>query len=142
LLVALVLGSLAGGLLERAGQGEADLRTRIADLIENRRGDATERLQHLAELRRREAFQARAESFFQFLVPGAAGLLGGRPMLAWAGFLWAAIFLSLAFIGGSLPAQPLALGCWPELVLPFLLIVGFVGHLGLIHLAVRLRERV
>jgi len=141
LLAALILGSLAGALLERAGQGEADLRTRIADLIENRLGDAAERLQRLAELRRREALQARAERFFQFLVPGAAGLLGERPVLAWAGFLWAAIFVSLALIGRSLPAQPLTLGCWPELVLPFLLVIGLVGHLGMVHVSLRLRER-
>lgn len=141
LLAGLVLGTMLGGLLERAGKGEADLRTRIAHLMENRLGDASERLKHLGELRRREALLARAERAFQVLVPGAAGLLGGRPMLAWAGFLWAAILMTLVFIRRGIPQQPLALGGWPDLVLPALLAAGALVHLGLTALAIRLRER-
>ena len=141
LLAALVLGTLLGGLLDRAGQGEADLRTRIAQLIENRLGDAAQRLRHLGELRRREALLARGERVFQMLVPGAAGLLGGRPFLAGVGFLWAAIITTLAFIGSGIPRQPLALGDWPDLVLPVVLAVGVAVHLGLTGLAIHLRER-
>ncbi len=138
LLGALLVGSLLGAVLGRTLRG-ADRGPRIAGLAEGRGGDTNDRLRRLGALRRREALRSRAESVFQVLVPGAAALLGGRPVLGLLSVAWGALVLAVAYVPAGVPPAPLALGTWPAVVLPLIVGVGVAVHAALTVLAVRWR---
>ncbi len=141
ILAATALGLLLGSGLTRAGRGEEDLRTRIAKLVENRGGDSSDRIQRLGILRAREAALARVERVLQLFVPGLAGLLAGRPWLAWLAVTWAAAGICLWTRSGGVVTPPLALGVWPELVAPWFLALAVLGHVALTAGSVLLKER-
>lgn len=141
LALALVLGVLLGRLLGRPGSGEDDLRTRIARLVENRSGDSAERIRRLGELRAREARLAQIERVSQVLVPGLAGLLAGRPWLGLVAFVWAAALACAVWLHGGPVPPPLSVGPAPELMLPWLLGVGLLIHVGLTGLSLMGKER-
>ena len=76
----------------------------------------------------------------RILVPGFAGLRGGRPALGGLAILAASAGACLvALRDGPVPA-PLALGVWPELVLPWLLVPIALAYAGLTLLSIQLRE--
>ncbi len=139
-------GGLAAGLvlglfLRRSRPGEDDLATRIARLVQNRRGDSSERIRRLAELRAREAALARAEKTLHVLVPGLAGMRTGRSWLGLLGVAWAAVFVTAGCLHGGPVPPPLALGSWPDLWLPWILVIGLLGHAAWTGLAIAWRPR-
>lgn len=141
LAAALAAGFLVAMVLGRTRSGDEDLRTRITRLVENRGGDSEERIRRLGELRAREAALARIERMTQFLVPGFAGMRGGRPWLGAGALVVAMASLCLVGLREGPVAVPLALGTWPGLVLPWLLVVTGTAYVGLTGLAIWLEDR-
>lgn len=129
-LASAVIGLALGALLGRLG-GEDDIYSGIARLLQGAEGaDSAKRARDLAELRARQARMERAAGVVSLVVPGAAGILDRRPVLALIAVLVFALGASVfAFRNGVVP-DPLALG-----ILPHLLLAPLLGLLGLVYVA-------
>jgi tetratricopeptide (TPR) repeat protein len=138
--LAAAVGLLLGVALRKLAGPEEDLYLGIARLLKGG-GDSHERMAQLQELRRRQRRIDRAAGVIAWIVPGAAGLLARRPLLAW---LSVALFASAVSLWlhrhGAVP-DPLALGALPSvLVLAAVTLLG-LGYLVLLGLCLALREK-
>lgn len=108
--VALALGLGFGLFLtRRAGEG-GDRYSELARILQDRGGDSSSRMEKLAEIRARQARFDRAREIFAWLVPGAAGVVRGHPLLGWIGASLFALAMSLLWMDLSRIPDPLALG--------------------------------
>jgi hypothetical protein len=106
-----------------------------------RGGDSMARMAQIEELRARQQRLERFATLASWLVPGAAGLVAGRPLLAWLGISLFACGLSLFAHRNGAVADPLVLGVLPAaLVGVGLALLGGV-YLLVLGLAFALRER-
>jgi tetratricopeptide (TPR) repeat protein len=135
------LGLLLGSVLRRLAGPEADLYQDLARQLQASGGDSVERMAQLAELQRRQARRERAARVLAWFVPGAAGMVAGRPLLAGLSVAVAACAGSLwVHRQGAVP-DPLALGALPGLGVALTLVVLAIAHLTLIGVARALREK-
>jgi tetratricopeptide (TPR) repeat protein len=141
LAVALASGLLLGAALRRIAGPDEDLYAGIARLLQTRGGDSMARMAQIEELRARQARNERLATLAAWLVPGAAGLTGGRPLL---GFLGVALFASGASLWihrhGAV-ADPLALGALPAALVGVGLALLGAAYLLVLGLAFALREK-
>jgi hypothetical protein len=126
--------------LRRRGEG-GDFYSGVASLLLAHGGDPTRRMDRLAELRARRARLDRVERILSVLVPGAAGLLGERPLLGLLASAWLAGAVALLALRRGPVPDPLAVGDGADLVA-----AGAAALLALLYvattaLALRLRER-
>jgi tetratricopeptide (TPR) repeat protein len=128
---ALALGLLFGAGLRRIAGPEEDHYAGIARLLQARGGDSMSRMAQIEMLRARQRRNERLATLAAWLVPGAAGMVGGRPLLALLGTALFASGASLYWFREGAIADPLALGALPAALLG----VG-LGALGLAYLLV------
>jgi hypothetical protein len=83
----------------------------------------------------------RAASAIAWLVPGAAGMVANRPFLAWLSVAAAASAGALWLERERALPDPLAVGALPGAALPFALGVLGVLYVGLLLVALALREK-
>jgi tetratricopeptide (TPR) repeat protein len=140
--LAAAAGLLLGAVLRRLAGPEEDLYADIARLLQAQGGDSVARMAQLEELRVRQRRVERAADLAAWLVPGAAGMVAGRPLLA---LLSATVFAGGAAVflhrHGIVP-DPLALGALPMALTAALLSGLALAYLALLVLALWLRERV
>jgi hypothetical protein len=99
------------------------------------------RMAQIEELRARQARSERLATLASWLVPGAAGLAAGRPLL---GFLGVALFASGASLFAhrhGAVADPLALGALPAALVGVGLVLLGAAYLLVLGLAFALREK-
>lgn len=107
----LALGALSGVALRRLSRGRGDPFTEnVAQLLQGRSGDPSERMERLAELRERQVRAERFQLALSVCVPGAAGVLGRRPVLGLAASVSFAAALAIWPRGALLVPDPLAVG--------------------------------
>ena len=139
--LAAAAGLLLGAVLRRLAGPEQDLYADIARLLQAQGGDSVARMAQLEELRVRQRRVERAADLAAWLVPGAAGMVAGRPLLA---LLSASVFAGGAAVflhrHGIVP-DPLALGALPMALTAALLSGLALVYLALLVLALWLRER-
>jgi len=134
-------GLLLGFVLRRAAGPEEDLYLGIARLLQTRGRDASSRMAQLQELRHRQHRAERAAGVLAWLVPGAAGMVADRPLLAWLSVLVVASAGSLwVHQAGPVP-DPLALGPLPGALIKLALALLAAVYLVLLLVALALREK-
>jgi hypothetical protein len=134
-------GLVLGFALRRLAGPEEDLYLGIARLLQTRGGDSNERMAQLQELRRRQRRAERAASVVAWLVPGAAGMVANRPLLAWLSVAVAASAVSLWYHRAGPVPDPLALGALPGALIALALALLAILHLVLLFVALALREK-
>ncbi|MBM4384241.1 MAG: hypothetical protein FJ091_12865 [Deltaproteobacteria bacterium] len=123
--VVLALGIAGGVALERTA-GPRDFYADLARTLRSGVGDSSQRVAQLARLKRQRARSEALLTALAFVVPGAAGFRFGRPLLAWlATFAFALAVAALGAIAAA-PADPLAVGALPGLLVRALLVVAAV----------------
>jgi hypothetical protein len=134
-------GLLLGAALRRLAGPEEDLYVGIAKLLQTRGGDSMERMAQLQDLRRRQRRVERAAGLIAWLVPGAAGMVAKRPLLA---LLAVAAFASGGSLWihrhGAIP-DPLALGALHVALLTLALGAFALAYLTLLLVTLALREK-
>jgi hypothetical protein len=141
LCLAAAAGLLLGAALGRLVGPEQDLYADIARLLQAQGGDSMARMAQLEELRVRQRRIERAARLAAWLVPGAAGMVTGRPLLA---LLSVGVFAggaSLFLHRQGIVPDPLALGALPVALIAALLCALALVYLALLGLALSLRER-
>jgi tetratricopeptide (TPR) repeat protein len=141
LCLAAAAGLLLGAALGRLVGPEQDLYADIARLLQAQGGDSMARMAQLEELRVRQRRIERVARLAAWLVPGAAGMVTGRPLLA---LLSVGVFAggaSLFLHRQGIVADPLALGALPVALIAALLCALALVYLALLGLALSLRER-
>jgi len=134
-------GLLLGLALQRLVGPEEDLYVGIARLLQTRGGDSMERMEKLQELRRRQRRVERAAGLVAWFVPGAAGMVAKRPLLALLSVASFATGVSLwLHRQGSVP-DPLALGALPEVLVVLAVSAAALVYLTLLLVALSLREK-
>jgi tetratricopeptide (TPR) repeat protein len=139
--IAVGFGLVFGVALGRWVGPEEDLYVGIARLLQTKGGDSMERMEKLQELRRRQRRAERAASALAWLVPGAAGIVAKRPLLALlavASFAGAASFW--LHRDGAVP-DPLALGVLPVVGMAAATATAAFAYLVLLFVALSLREK-
>jgi tetratricopeptide (TPR) repeat protein len=138
--LAALLGLGLGALLARLAGPDEDLYAGIARLLQTRGGDSMARMAQIEELRARQTRLERIATVAALFVPGAAGMVARRPLLAAAGVGLFACAASLFVYREGAVADPLALGALPAALVG----VGLVGlallYLLVLALAFALRE--
>ena len=95
----------------------------------------------IAQIRERQARVEKFERIASWLVPGAAGVIGGRPVLGWLGATLAVATATVLWRStGSVP-DPLAMGGLPSAALPVAAIVLGLSYLLMLGLTFAVRER-
>jgi len=120
--LAVALGLVLRALLPGSGE-EDDLYAGIARLLQGGAADSSERMRRLAVLRARQARRERVRRGIAFVVPGAAGVSGGHPVL---GMLAASCFaagVAAWSVRGGIALDPLVLGALTPMLLPAALLV-------------------
>jgi tetratricopeptide (TPR) repeat protein len=140
LAVAVASGLLLGAALHRMAGPDEDLYAGIARLLQMRGGDSMARMAQIEELRARQARLERLATLAGWLVPGAAGLAGERPLLAWLGVALFASGVSLFVYRHGAIADPLALGALPDAVVGVGIAALAGAYLLVLGLAFALRE--
>ncbi len=139
--LAALFGLGFGALLVRLAGPDEDLYAGIARLLQTRGGDSMARMAQIEELRTRQARMERFATLAALVVPGAAGMVSRRPLLAAAGVSIFACAASLWVFRDGAVADPLALGALPA----GLVGVGLAGlalaYLFVLALAFVLRDR-
>lgn len=139
--LAAAAGLLLGAALARLAGPEQDLYADIARLLQAQGGDSMARMAQLEELRVRQRRIERAAQLAAWLVPGAAGMVVGRPLLA---LLSACVFAGGASLfvhrQGIVP-DPLVLGVLPMALTAVGLAAFALAYLALLGLALSQRER-
>ncbi len=118
--IAFSLGACLGLWLARIVGEETDAYSDIARILKSRGGDPAARMVRIAQIRDRQARRARFKRVASVLIPGAAGVLAGRPVMGWLGATLAASILTLLWLGSATVPDPLAIGG----------LAGIVGGLG------------
>jgi hypothetical protein len=139
--LAAAAGLLLGAALARLAGPEQDLYSDIARLLQAQGGDSIARMAQLEELSIRQRRIELAASLAAWLVPGAAGMVAGRPLLA---LLSASVFAggaSLFLHRHGIVPDPLVLGALPAALTAALLCGLAFVYLALLGLALSLRER-
>ena len=139
--LAAAAGLLLGAALARLVGPEQDLYADIARLLQAQGGDSMARMAQLEELRVRQRRIDRVARLAAWLVPGAAGMVAGRPLLA---LLSVGVFAggaSLLLHRQGIVPDPLALGALPVAGIAALLCALALAYLALLGLALWLRER-
>jgi hypothetical protein len=139
--LALAAGLLLGAALRRIAGPDEDLYAGIARLLQARGGDSMARMAQIEELRARQARIERLSTLAAWLVPGAAGLTGGRPLLGFLGVAWFASGASLWAHRHGAVADPLALGALPAALVAVGLVLLGAAYLLVLGLAFALREK-
>ena len=139
--LAAAAGLMLGTLLARWVGPEQDLYSDIAHLLKAQGGDSVARMAQLEELRARQRRIESLQRLAAWLVPGAAGMVAGQPLLA---LLSASVFATSAALllhrHGIVP-DPLALGALPGALVGVLVCVLGVVYLALLGLSLSLRAR-
>jgi hypothetical protein len=138
---ALAAGLLLGAALRRIAGPDEDLYAGIARLLQTRGGDSTTRMAQIEELRARQARNERFERAAAWLVPGAAGLSGGRPLLGFLGVALFASAVSLWIFRHGAVADPLALGVLPAALVGVGLALLGAAYLLVLGVVFALREK-
>jgi tetratricopeptide (TPR) repeat protein len=139
--LAAAAGLLLGAVLARLAGPEQDLYSDIARLLQVQGGDSIARMAQLEELRSRQRRIELAARVAAWLVPGAAGMVAGRPLLA---LLSASVFAcgaSLFLHRHGIVPDPLVLGALPAALTAALLCGLAFVYLALLGLALSLREQ-
>jgi tetratricopeptide (TPR) repeat protein len=139
--LAAAAGLLLGAVLARLAGPEQDLYSDIARLLQVQGGDSIARMAQLEELRIRQRRIDLAARVAAWLVPGAAGMVAGRPLLA---LLSASVFAcgaSLFLHRHGIVPDPLVLGALPAALIAALLCGLAFVYLALLGLALSLREQ-
>lgn len=134
-------GLLLGLALRRLAGPEEDLYLGIARLLQTRGGDSNERMAQLQDLRRRQRRVERAANVVAWLVPGAAGMVVNRPLLAWLSVAIAASAVSLWIHRAGPVPDPLALGALPGALIALALVLLAALYVVLLFVALALREK-
>lgn len=121
--VALALGIAGGSALERAA-GPRDFYADLARTLRSGVGDSAQRVAQLTRLKRQRARSDALLTAFALVVPGAAGFRFGRPALAWIATFAFALGVAAFGADAAAPADPLAVGALPGLVVNALLAVA------------------
>ncbi len=138
---ALGLGLLIGAGLRRIAGPEEDHYAGIARLLQARGGDSMTRMAQIEELRARQRRSERLATLAAWLVPGAAGMVGGRPLLSLLGVALFASGASLyVYREGAMP-DPIALGALPGALLGVGLVALGLAYLLVLSVAFALREK-
>ncbi len=112
----------------------------IARILQSRGGDPAARMERIAEIRERQARLDRLEQVASLLIPGAAGVIGGRPMLGWIGATIAAAVVSLLWhVSGQVP-DPLAMGGLPAAAVSLGAVALATTYLILLGLTLAVKE--
>jgi hypothetical protein len=140
-LLAAVAGLLIGVGLRRLAGPEEDLYAGIARLLQTRGGDAMERMAQLDELRLQQRRMRRATGVLGWLVPGAAGMAAGVPLLALVSVVLFSTGAAIwAQLDGGVP-DPIALGVLPGVLGAGLLVLLGLAYLATLGLALALRKK-
>jgi tetratricopeptide (TPR) repeat protein len=140
--IAVAVGLGLGAWLRRMAGPEQDLYAAIARLLQSRGGDSVARMAQLAELRARHARGERFATLAAWLVPGAAGMVARRPLLALLGSALFASGASLWLHRNGLFPDPLVLGALSEMLVTVALGGLALAYLLVLALALALREKV
>ena len=141
LAVAIGCGLTFGVALRRIAGPDEDLYAGIARLLQMRGGDSMARMAQIEELRARQQRLERLAPLASWLVPGAAGFVADRPLLAALGVTLFASAASLFWYRDGAVADPLALGALPAALAGVGLVLLGVAYVLVLGLAFALRER-
>lgn len=134
------LGLLAASRVDVSAE-RGDLYAGIARLAEGREAtDPTLRMERLAALRARQHRAARAQTFIALLIPAAAGVLYGRPVLGLLGALSGSAALAFAMGRGGVVPDPLVAGASAALILTGAAALCALLYAGQLALCFLLRE--
>jgi tetratricopeptide (TPR) repeat protein len=139
--LAAAAGLLLGFALRRFAGPEEDLYLGIARLLQTKGGDSNARMAQLQELRQRQRRVERAAGVVAWLVPGAAGMVANRPLLAWLSVAVVACAGSLWLHREGAVPDPLALGALPGALSVLALWALGLLYLVLLFAALALREK-
>jgi tetratricopeptide (TPR) repeat protein len=120
--VVLALG-IAGGTALGRSAGPRDFYADLARTLRAGVGDSSQRVAQLTRLKRQRARNDAVLTALAFVVPGAAGFRFGRPLCAWLATLAFALGITGLGAVAAAPADPLAVGALPGLVVP--VVLGF-----------------
>jgi hypothetical protein len=134
------LGLVAGAASRRASRaGGGDFYAGVARVLQGGGGDARGRAHRLAELRARRERWARVRLALSFVVPGAAGVLGGRPLLGLVALVATSGAAALWQVREGVVPDPLAAG--EAAALAVAAGVGALGAAAVLATALALRWR-
>jgi tetratricopeptide (TPR) repeat protein len=108
------LGLGLGTLLQRTAGRDADHYDGIARALQSGSGDSSARARRVTELRRRQQRDAGLRGLLAWVVPGAAGVLRGRPLLGWLAALSVGVVAACLLRPGIALADPLSVGGMAE----------------------------
>jgi len=138
-LLAVALGLGLGAALPGA-RVEDDLYAGIARILQGGATDSSERMRRLAQLRARQARRQNVQSLIALVVPGAAGVIAGRPLLGVLAVTCFAAGAALWNVRGGVVPDPVVLGALPMLLLPAVLLALALLYALATAVAFRLRE--
>ena len=138
---ALAFGLVFGASLRRIAGPEDDHYAGIARLLQARGGDSVARMAQIEELRARQARSERAARLAAWLVPGAAGMTAGQPLLGLLGIALFASVVSLWWHRHGAVADPLALGALPAALVGVGIALLGLAYLLVLGIAFALREK-
>jgi tetratricopeptide (TPR) repeat protein len=127
---AVFAAAIAAGAALTRGAGPRDFYADLARTLQAAVSDSTQRIAQLTRLRRQRARTERLLTVIALIVPGAAGLRFGRPILALFASLAFAASIGIAAASVVAAPDPLALGVLPRLASQFAA-VGLVALYGL-----------
>jgi tetratricopeptide (TPR) repeat protein len=139
--VVAALALTIGLALGRAAGPDADHYSDIARILQSRGGDPAVRMARIASLRARQARLERLGRVAAWIVPGAAGMLRARPLLAWLGSTSFAVALAIVAHGASRIPDPLAAGATLAGLAPLALAALGVVYVASLALTFALGER-
>jgi len=139
--LAAAAGLLLGAVVRRLAGPEEDLYVGIAKLLQTRGGDSMERMAQLQDLRRRQRRVERVAGLLAWLVPGAAGMVAKRPLLALLAVATFASGSSLWFHRHGAVPDPFVLGVLPNALVGVAVATLGLAYLVLLFVTLALREK-
>ncbi len=139
--IALGMGLALGMLLSRRVGENGDDYDAIARILQEKGGDSSTRMQRLGQIRERQALIDRARGLATLVIPGAAGVIRGRPILGWIGATLFSLTACLVWMDTTLLPDPLALGALPVAVRVVGTSLGILAYLAVLGTTLVMAER-